>query len=67
MGAMMLQLWIWVQSQVKWVRQAERGQGLVEYALIIALIAILVITALLALKGQIIAVFTNISNALTNS
>jgi len=41
-----------------------RGQGLVEYALIIALIAIVVIAALLVLGPRIAAVFNNISSTL---
>ncbi len=35
------------------VRRADRGQGLAEYALILALIAIVAIVALLFLGGQI--------------
>lgn len=41
-----------------------RGQGLVEYALIIALIAIVVIAALLLLGPRIASVFNNISSSL---
>ena len=41
-----------------------RGQGLVEYALIIALIAIVVIAALLVLGPRIASVFNNISSTL---
>ena len=37
----------------------ESGQGMVEYALIIALIAIVVIVALSALSGKIKGVFEN--------
>jgi pilus assembly protein Flp/PilA len=53
----MLALWIKVQNR-------ERGQGLVEYALIIALVAILLVVALTALKGQLETVFSNISGSL---
>ena len=42
----------------------ESGQGLVEYALIIALVAILLVVALTTLNGQLSSVFSNISNAL---
>ena len=38
----------------------EDGQDLVEYALIIALVAILLVTALTALKGGISDVFSSI-------
>jgi pilus assembly protein Flp/PilA len=43
----------------------EDGQGLVEYALIIAVIAIAVIVAMVFLRGQIENVFCNIGNNLT--
>lgn len=43
----------------------EEGQGLVEYALIIVLVAIVVIVALTALGPIIGNVFSNISTQLT--
>jgi pilus assembly protein Flp/PilA len=43
----------------------EEGQGLVEYALIIAVIAIAVIVAMVFLRGQIQNIFSNIGNKLT--
>ncbi|HEY6203136.1 MAG TPA: Flp family type IVb pilin [Candidatus Limnocylindria bacterium] len=43
----------------------EEGQGLVEYALIIAVIAIAVIIAMVFLRGQIENIFSNIGNNLT--
>jgi pilus assembly protein Flp/PilA len=42
----------------------EKGQGMVEYALIIVLIAIVVIVVLTVLGTQISAVFSQISSAL---
>jgi pilus assembly protein Flp/PilA len=42
----------------------EEGQGLVEYALILVLIAIVVIGILTVLGGQVSEVFSNISSAL---
>ena len=42
----------------------EEGQGLVEYALIIVLVAIAVITLLTTLGGDIGNVFSNISSTL---
>lgn len=41
-----------------------KGQGLVEYALIIALVAIVVIGTLILLGPQIASIFQNISNNL---
>jgi len=50
-----------------WLRSPkEEGQGLVEYALIIVLIAIVVIVTLKALGVQVEAVFNEITTALTN-
>jgi len=43
----------------------EDGQGLVEYALIIAVIAIAIIVAMLFLRDQISNIFSNIGNNLT--
>jgi pilus assembly protein Flp/PilA len=43
----------------------DEGQGLVEYALIIAVIAIAVIVAMIFLRGQITNIFSNIGNNLT--
>ena len=48
----------------KFVRD-EDGQGLVEYALIIAVIAIAVILAMVFLRDQISNIFSNIGNNLT--
>jgi pilus assembly protein Flp/PilA len=48
----------------KW-RRDDDGQGLVEYALIIAVIAIAVIVALVFLREQIQNIFSNIGNNLT--
>jgi pilus assembly protein Flp/PilA len=45
--------------------RAEEGQGLVEYALIIAVIAIAVILAMVFLRDQISNIFSNIGNNLT--
>jgi pilus assembly protein Flp/PilA len=42
----------------------EKGQGLVEYALIIALIAILIIVALIFLGEQISVIFSSIGSTL---
>jgi pilus assembly protein Flp/PilA len=43
----------------------EEGQGLVEYALILVLVAIVVIVVLGLLGEQVSTVFENITNALT--
>jgi pilus assembly protein Flp/PilA len=43
----------------------DDGQGLVEYALIIAVIAIAVIVAMVFFRDQLSTLFSNISNNLT--
>jgi pilus assembly protein Flp/PilA len=43
---------------------SESGQTLVEYALIIALVSVVLIGALQALTGNVTTVFTNIGTAL---
>jgi pilus assembly protein Flp/PilA len=45
----------------------ESGQGLVEYALIIGLIAVVAIAALTASGGSISAIFGTISSKLTDA
>ena len=42
----------------------EKGQGMVEYGLILALIAVIVIGALTGLGGKIKTLFENIANSL---
>jgi len=49
---------------LEFVRDDE-GQALVEYALIIAVIAIAVIVAMIFLRGQLQNIFSNIGNSLT--
>jgi Flp pilus assembly pilin Flp len=44
--------------------RSQKGQGLAEYALILSLIAILAITALLFLSGQINTILSVIGKAL---
>lgn len=42
----------------------QSGQGMVEYALILALVALVVIVALIATGGQLVNTFSNISATL---
>lgn len=44
----------------------EEGQGLVEYALILVLVAIVVIAALSLLGGEVNNIFGDVSNTLQN-
>ncbi len=43
-------------------RKAHQGQGLVEYALIIAFVAVVVIVSMTFLQGRISGLFTNVGN-----
>lgn len=42
-------------------KTSQKGQGMVEYALILALVALIVIVALIATGGQLINVYSNIT------
>lgn len=42
----------------------EEGQGMVEYAIIVAIVSVGVIVALIAVKGQLNTLFTKISQEL---
>lgn len=55
----------WTAVQLRALKSKEDGQGMVEYALIIAFIAIVVIVALAVLGPKIAEMFTNIGNELT--
>jgi len=54
----LLQAWLWLR---------EKGQGLVEYALILVLIAIVVIAILSILGTQVSTVFSQITSGLRGS
>ena len=49
---------------IKETMKDKKGQGMVEYALIIGLVAVLLIGGLTALEGGISGTFTKIKNAL---
>ena len=52
----------WLTSRIAPARK-EAGQGLAEYALILALIAIVAILALLFLGGQISTILSTVGNS----
>ncbi len=60
----MLMCWVGLVSWFQARGRREEGQGLVEYALIIALVAILLVGALMALKDGIAASLANSAAAL---
>ncbi|HEX9559850.1 MAG TPA: Flp family type IVb pilin [Methylomirabilota bacterium] len=49
-----------------YTQRRQSGQGMVEYALILALVALIVIVALIATGGQLINLFSNISVTMCN-
>jgi pilus assembly protein Flp/PilA len=55
--------WI-LQGRLPLSLEREEGQTLVEYALILAFIAIVVIVALVFLQGKISSIFSSIGNNL---
>jgi len=46
------------------LKNDEEGQGLAEYALILALIAIIAIIALIFLGGQVSSILSNVGNSI---
>ena len=52
-----------VQQLLSSLRQDEDGQGLAEYALILALIAIVAIVALIFLGGQVSQILSTVGNS----
>ena len=53
-----------IRRQIGRLHRSERGQGMVEYALILVLIAVVVIVLLIVLGNQVQNVFCNISGAM---
>ncbi len=53
-----------LQYLVSLIRSDERGQGLAEYALILALIAVLAIAAVTFLGTQINAILSSVGNSI---
>jgi pilus assembly protein Flp/PilA len=53
-----------MKNLMNWFKNEESGQGMVEYALIIALVSIVAIAALVLLGPKIANMFTNINGKL---
>ena len=52
-----------IQKFLVAIRRDEEGQGLAEYALILALIAIIAIVALIFLGGQVSTILSNVGHS----
>ena len=50
-----------------WRRRARRGQGLVEYALIIGLVSIVIVAILTSMGGSISGMFSNQNTTLSSA
>ncbi|MFZ2024548.1 MAG: Flp family type IVb pilin [Terracidiphilus sp.] len=61
MNTMFLALYVKIQN----LMSAEEGQDLVEYALLVCLIALAAITGVNKVAGAVTTVFSNISNSLS--
>ena len=55
-----------MKKLMSWIKNEESGQGMVEYALIIGLIAIVVIVGLNFLGPKINKVFINVGNKVSS-
>ncbi len=63
MRAVLLKAYAWWCSRV---RNDERGQGMVEYALILALVSVVAILLLTNIGGEIRRIFQDVLNGLTS-
>jgi len=69
---MLNQVLVWQATIVGWVRswlprRDEQGASLVEYALLLALIAVVAITALIFLGNTVSNTLNNVANAINNA
>lgn len=55
-----------MKNFLNWFASEESGQGMVEYGLIIALIAVVLIGALSAMNGGLKSIFQKITDALND-
>lgn len=61
----MLALWVKMSNGLWNLKNREEGQGMVEYGLIIALVAIGLIVVMGTMRGQLDATFQKIADKLT--
>ncbi len=63
----MLALYVWFNSLLTSLRKSEKGQDLVEYVLLLGFIALAVTLILVAVRGDLRTIWTNVSNALASA
>lgn len=56
-----------MKKMINWLKNEESGQGMVEYALIIALVGVLLVGALGLLRGGISGTFSEAVDELQNN
>jgi pilus assembly protein Flp/PilA len=61
---MVIFIFVWLQRSVQRAARSEEGQGLTEYALILALIAVVAITALKFLSTKVNSELTSVATSL---
>ncbi|WP_328525499.1 Flp family type IVb pilin [Kribbella sp. NBC_00359] len=61
---MLNNLLTYVQTAIQQTRRDERGATMIEYGLMVALIAMIVVPALLILGPAIVTLFTNVAGNL---
>lgn len=59
-----MHLAVFIRALIDRLTRSDRGQGMVEYALILVLIAVVVIAILIILGNQVANVFCNIAGAI---
>jgi pilus assembly protein Flp/PilA len=60
----MIATYLWLTTQLSKLTRDPRGQGLAEYALILALIAIVAIVALIFLGGQVSKILSTVGKSI---